>query len=183
MKKAVVLFVLSILFFSCAKSKLPSGNISPENLDGIFYIKWDDDIFTVNDILKENNFQILLHDPDNEFIIINGGNGNVISLKFYEDKFFEASVYTSYYNNTKNEYEKQYGMFVNMLTEKYGIPYLASDTSNVWKFMNNSTIHISYFIDISGVMHFVLIFRDDTIYKRKYMGIYDNLYQFYFTGV
>jgi len=157
MKKTVVLLILVILFFSCTSKqeitpskdftleyslpelKLPFGNISTENLDGTFFIKWGENIFTATNILRENNFQIFYQDPDNEFILVNGGNGNIMSLRFYEDKFFEASIYISYYSNIRNEYKIQYGILVDMLTEKYGIPYIKSNTSNVWKFKNDST--------------------------------------------
>jgi hypothetical protein len=185
MKKTVVLLILVILFFSCTSKqeitpskdftleyslpelKLPFGNISTENLDGTFFTKWDENIFTATNILRENNLQIFYQDPDNEFILVNSGNRNIISLRFYEDKFFEANIYVSYYSNIRNEYKIQYETLVDMLTEKYGIPYIKSDTSNVWKFKNDSTIHISYFIDTSDTMIFYLNYRNDTIYKEK----------------
>jgi len=165
MRKAVILLFLAILLFSCTKEQeMTSGNISARNLDGTYDIKWGADIITVYKILEDNDFQILHLDPDNEYILVNDGTGSIILLKFFDDKFFEASTYFSYYEKKKDD--DKYGIYVNMLTDKYGTPYLASDTLNVWKFWNNSTIHLSYFIDITETMHFILILRDDTIYKK-----------------
>ena len=166
-KKNKSLFIAKIAAFCIILAGCAAKPIN-QDLEGFLGIAWGENITTAVSILKENDFTIKHIGSEHEGIrgIYAEGifmNEDVyLHLLFYNDKFESTNIRFKKTNNLE-----LYNEISNLLTEKYGKPFIESKTVFIqnarWNFRNSSWISASYNFELNSMG---LLCANDTIRRE-----------------
>ena len=164
-KKTKYLLIISfcIILVGCGTKPIE------RDLEGFLGITWEENASAALSILRDNNFRIMYSDDRGigaEGIFLD--EEVYLNLLFFNNRFFIVGID---FKNKRNLIEV-YNKTIDLLTEKYGKPYLVHrefpgipTKSTTWRFRNNCAISISFNADLNSIS---IQYRNNTILNEAH---------------